>query len=136
MSDGRVSSIDEVLDRAVAAINRGDRVAASALAEQVLAVDAGNAEAEDLLTAPGDAGEIRRLTILFAWRRLKQCHNPDCRSTFYDRSKNTSGVWHSVKVCGNAANLRASRARRRERSVSTDHPIDLESPHTATNLSP
>ena len=50
----------------MAAINRGDRVAASALAGQVLAVDAGNAEAEDLLTAPGDAGEIRRLTILFA----------------------------------------------------------------------
>jgi hypothetical protein len=33
---------------------------------QVLAVDEGNVEAEDLLTAPGDAGEIRRLTILFA----------------------------------------------------------------------
>ena len=66
MSDGRVASIDELLDRAVAAINRGDRVAPSALADQVLAVDGGNAEAEDLLTAPGDAGEIRRLTILFA----------------------------------------------------------------------
>jgi class 3 adenylate cyclase len=66
VSDGRVASIDELLDRAVAAINRGDRVAASALADQVLAVDGGNAEAEDLLTAPGDAGEIRRLTILFA----------------------------------------------------------------------
>ena len=50
----------------MAAINRGDRVAASALADQVLAVDGGNAEAEDLLTAPGDAGEIRRLTLLFA----------------------------------------------------------------------
>lgn len=49
------------------------------------------------------------------WRRLKQCHNHRCRSTFYDRSKNNSGVWHSVKTCGNAANLRASRARRRER---------------------
>jgi hypothetical protein len=44
----------------------GPRVAASALADQVLAVDEGNVEAEDLLTAPGDAGEIRRLTILFA----------------------------------------------------------------------
>jgi class 3 adenylate cyclase len=66
VSDGRVASIDELLDRAVAAINRGDRVAASALADQVLTVDGGNAEAEDLLTAPGDAGEIRRLTILFA----------------------------------------------------------------------
>ena len=36
MSDGRVASIDELLDRAVAAINRGDWVAASALADQVL----------------------------------------------------------------------------------------------------
>ena len=66
VSEGRVASIDELLDRAVAAINRGDRVAPLALADQVLAVDEGNVEAEDLLTAPGDAGEIRRLTILFA----------------------------------------------------------------------
>ena len=59
-------SIDELLDRAVAAINRGDQTAASALAGQVLEIDRGNAEAGDLLAAPGDAGEIRRLTILFA----------------------------------------------------------------------
>jgi class 3 adenylate cyclase len=37
-----------------------------ALAGQVLAVDVGNAEAEDLLASPGDEGEIRRLTIMFA----------------------------------------------------------------------
>ncbi|HWS94603.1 MAG TPA: adenylate/guanylate cyclase domain-containing protein, partial [Mycobacterium sp.] len=60
------ASIDELLDRAVAAINRGDRMAASGLAGQVLAVDRGNAEAEDLLASPADAGELRRLTILFA----------------------------------------------------------------------
>jgi class 3 adenylate cyclase/tetratricopeptide (TPR) repeat protein len=66
VSDGRVSSIDELLDRAVAAINRGDQVTAATLAEQVLAVDRGNAEAGDLLTAPDSRGEIRRLTILFA----------------------------------------------------------------------
>ncbi|WP_231965004.1 CGNR zinc finger domain-containing protein [Mycobacterium sp. E3339] len=53
------------------------------------------------------------------WRRLKQCHNHRCASTFYDRSKNNSGVWHDVKTCGNAANLRASRARRRERERAT-----------------
>jgi class 3 adenylate cyclase/tetratricopeptide (TPR) repeat protein len=63
VSDG---SIDELLDRAVAAINRGDRATATALAGQVLAVDHGNVDAEDLLTAPGSAGEIRRLTIVFA----------------------------------------------------------------------
>jgi predicted RNA-binding Zn ribbon-like protein len=50
------------------------------------------------------------------WRRLKQCHRHGCDSTFYDRSKNNSGVWHNVKTCGNAENLRASRARRRERA--------------------
>ena len=60
------ASIDELLDRAVAAINCGDRTAASGLAGQVLAVDRGNAEAEDLLVSPPAAGEFRRLTILFA----------------------------------------------------------------------
>jgi class 3 adenylate cyclase len=62
----RGASIDDLLDRAVEAINRGDRAAATALAGQVLAVDRDNADAEDLLSAPGNAGEIRRLTILFA----------------------------------------------------------------------
>ena len=36
------------------------------LAGQVLEIDWGNPEAEDLLAAPSDAGEIRRLTIQFA----------------------------------------------------------------------
>lgn len=49
------------------------------------------------------------------WRRIKRCHNHHCASTFYDRSKNNSGVWHDAKTCGNVANLRASRARRRDR---------------------
>src|SRR6476646_10074627 len=62
----RGASIDELLDRAVAAINRGDRAAATALAGQVLAVDRGNVDAYDLLAAPGSGGELRRLTILFA----------------------------------------------------------------------
>ncbi|MGD3109703.1 CGNR zinc finger domain-containing protein [Streptomyces sp. YGL11-2] len=46
-------------------------------------------------------------------RRLKTCRNLRCRVAFYDRSRNNSGVWHDVKSCGNAANLRAYRARRR-----------------------
>jgi hypothetical protein len=54
-------SIDDLLDRAVAAINRGDRLAATELTEHVLSVDARNAEAEDLLGAPAPDGEIRRL---------------------------------------------------------------------------
>jgi class 3 adenylate cyclase len=58
--------VDELLDRAVSAINRGDQLTAVALAGEVLAVDQDNTDAEDLLTTRGDAGEIRRLTILFA----------------------------------------------------------------------
>ncbi|MFG1931199.1 ATP-binding protein [Mycobacterium sp. NPDC048908] len=60
------ASVDDLLDRAVAAINRGDRVTARALAEQVLAARGTDAEAEDLLAAPRQPGLIRRLTILFA----------------------------------------------------------------------
>jgi predicted RNA-binding Zn ribbon-like protein len=47
------------------------------------------------------------------WPRLKTCRNERCAAAFYDKSRNNSGVWHDVKVCGNAANLRKSRERRR-----------------------
>ncbi|WP_165614172.1 ATP-binding protein, partial [Mycolicibacterium holsaticum] len=62
----RRSTIDELLDRAVSAINRGDRATADALAGQVLAVDSANVDAEELLAAPVEHGELRRLTIMFA----------------------------------------------------------------------
>ncbi|WP_030142873.1 CGNR zinc finger domain-containing protein [Mycetocola saprophilus] len=54
------------------------------------------------------------------WPRLKVCRNPECGVAFYDRSRNSSGVWHDALVCGNVANLRASRARKRERAESTE----------------
>ena len=66
MSPGENStSINELLDRAVRAINAGDRATATTLAGRVLAVDRGNPEAEDLLAPPAHYGEIRRLTIMF-----------------------------------------------------------------------
>jgi hypothetical protein len=43
-ADGdRRASIDDLLDRAVFAINSGDRAAATALASEVLAIDGANA---------------------------------------------------------------------------------------------
>lgn len=60
------SAIDEMLDRAVRAINSGDRATADALAGRVLAFDHANVDAEELLAAPADHGELRRITILFA----------------------------------------------------------------------
>lgn len=50
------------------------------------------------------------------WPRLKLCREPACASAFYDMSRNNSGVWHDVRVCGNAANLRASRLRKKQQA--------------------
>jgi class 3 adenylate cyclase/predicted ATPase len=58
--------VDELLDRALRALAEGQRATANRFAEQVLAVDRHNVDAEDLLAAPADPGEIRRITILFA----------------------------------------------------------------------
>ncbi|MEV7605779.1 CGNR zinc finger domain-containing protein [Paenarthrobacter sp. NPDC089322] len=48
-------------------------------------------------------------------RRLKICPNEWCRVAFYDRSKNNGAIWHDSSSCGNIANVRASRARQRDR---------------------
>lgn len=56
------------------------------------------------------------------WNRLKVCRNPYCATSFYDTSRNNSGVWHNVKTCGNIANLRASRERRRAQSDTPTEP--------------
>ncbi|MFD8338947.1 CGNR zinc finger domain-containing protein [Streptomyces solisilvae] len=52
------------------------------------------------------------------WQRLKLCRNDRCGIMFFDRSRNNSGIWHDVKVCGNTANLRAYRARQRAQRAS------------------
>ena len=58
--------VDELLDRALHALSQGNRETANQLAEQILAVDRYNLDAEDLLAAPADPGEIRRITVFFA----------------------------------------------------------------------
>jgi class 3 adenylate cyclase len=59
--------IDELLDRAIAALNRGDVAGAHALADEVLAADAGNVDASQLRsTASAPTGELRRLTLMFS----------------------------------------------------------------------
>jgi len=57
--------------------------------------------------------EVHRSQQDNTWQRLKACKNTKCRGVFYDASKNNSGAWHDVRTCGNVANLRASRARKR-----------------------
>jgi hypothetical protein len=35
-----------------------------------------------------------------AWRRIKVCRNERCAVSFFDRSRNNSGVWHDARACG------------------------------------
>ena len=48
-----------------------------------------------------------------SWDRLKACLHEDCFWAFYDRSKNRSGKWCKMEVCGNVEKARAYRERRR-----------------------
>jgi predicted RNA-binding Zn ribbon-like protein len=45
------------------------------------------------------------------WGRLKVCRK--CEWAFYDTSKNRSGSWCSMQLCGNRLKTRAYRSRRR-----------------------
>jgi predicted RNA-binding Zn ribbon-like protein len=46
------------------------------------------------------------------WRRLKACREHTCAWAFYDHTKNRSGTWCNMEVCGNRAKARAYRGRR------------------------
>jgi predicted RNA-binding Zn ribbon-like protein len=47
------------------------------------------------------------------WPRLKACPWETCHWAFYDHTKNHSGVWCAMEVCGNRAKARAYRERHR-----------------------
>ena len=47
------------------------------------------------------------------WLRLKACRNDACLWLFYDHSKNRSGTWCTMAVCGNVMKARAYRRRRK-----------------------
>lgn len=69
-------------------------------------------------TAGGVAGAIGRLLALLtlaeldgSWGNFKECGSPTCRAVFYDRSKNHTGRWCSMRTCGNRMKVRAWRER-------------------------
>ncbi len=56
------------------------------------------------------AAVVYRETLSGRWPRLKPCG--ECRWIFYDQSKNGTGEWCSMAVCGNRAKNRSYRRRR------------------------
>jgi len=65
----------------------------------------------------GAVGRILAIAFLSeldgSWSRFKECSSPACRAVFWDRSKNRSGRWCTMKDCGNRAKVRAYRERER-----------------------
>jgi predicted RNA-binding Zn ribbon-like protein len=51
------------------------------------------------------------------WERLKACERDVCRWAFYDHSKNRSGHWCSMAVCGQREKNRRAYRRRRARAA-------------------
>lgn len=45
------------------------------------------------------------------WPRLKVCRNDTCRWAFYDSSRNRSGTWCTMAICGNRTKGRTFRRR-------------------------
>lgn len=81
--------------------------------------------------ATGDAPELaprasganaaigRLLAIVFeamrdgTWPRMKICAAHDCPGTFYDSSRNRTGTWCVMAICGNRTKVRSYQERRR-----------------------
>jgi predicted RNA-binding Zn ribbon-like protein len=65
--------------------------------------------------APAIAGLLAVMYDAMAhetWDRLKICRNDECQWAFYDQSRNHSGTWCSMAICGNRMKGRAFRERR------------------------
>ncbi len=56
--------------------------------------------------------EVVRAEAEGRWERLKACRNEGCLWAFYDASKNRSGSWCNMDVCGARHKMRAYRERK------------------------
>lgn len=70
--------------------------------------------------AAGVAGGLARLLVPITagaadgtWERAKACRADDCLWAFYDHSRNRSGRWCNMAVCGNRTKVRAYRSKHR-----------------------
>ncbi|MBF8184473.1 CGNR zinc finger domain-containing protein [Nonomuraea sp. K274] len=52
---------------------------------------------------------VSEAAIEGSWQRLKACHAHQCEWAFYDRSRNRTGRWCSMEVCGTRSKMRVYR---------------------------
>ena len=102
-----------MVDRARRDLNR----AAARAALTVRFEPSGDAELAPSTANPADRVIAAVLADVHAamhdgtWTRLKCCREDTCQWAFYDHSKNRSGSWCSMKVCGNRNKARSFRQR-------------------------
>jgi predicted RNA-binding Zn ribbon-like protein len=104
-------------EAAAASLADVNRAAAGARVEVLL-------EAEGPRFAATGSGLDRALGVVLAitgtamldgtWQRLKTCPGHHCGWAFYDHSRNQTGRWCSMSVCGGREKARAHYRRRRE----------------------
>jgi predicted RNA-binding Zn ribbon-like protein len=122
----RARELREAL-RAFAAANNGEPFPPAAAAtldrcarrSGLVAGFAPTGEPREVVTAGGvdrAFGEllaiVHRSVRTGRWSRLKACHEHGCRWVFYDHSRNRSGTWCTMSLCGARAKMRTYRARR------------------------
>jgi predicted RNA-binding Zn ribbon-like protein len=103
LDEERVARLDRAAERA------GVRVvfrpgADPQLAPEARGVDGAIARLLSIVVAAAEQGD---------WHRLKACPRDVCQWAFFDHSKNRSGRWCLMEVCGNIEKARAFRERRR-----------------------
>ncbi len=123
----RVTSVREAFRELILANN--DRHSPDPGAARALDAAAARARLRLTVTADGEVrlecdtggvdGALGRLLVIAyrametgTWSRLKACRNDRCRWAFYDHSRNHSGHWCDMAVCGNRSKVKAYRTRR------------------------
>jgi predicted RNA-binding Zn ribbon-like protein len=98
----------------IAAVERLDK-AASRAGLRVHATPGGCRLAPDATGVDGALADLLGIVATSqadgTWDRFKACPREVCRWAFYDRSKNRSGKWCNMEVCGNVEKARAYRRR-------------------------
>jgi predicted RNA-binding Zn ribbon-like protein len=56
-------------------------------------------------------GTVYDAMTVGTWERLKVCRNDECQWAFYDHSRNHSGAWCTMAICGNRIKGRTFRQR-------------------------
>jgi predicted RNA-binding Zn ribbon-like protein len=122
---GRALALREAL-RELMLANNGEQPATRAAAELERAARRGDlgvrfeadGSAELAPAHAGLDGALARLLVAVvraqadgSWQRVKACREHSCHWAFYDGSRNRSGVWCDMAVCGNRTKVRAYRKR-------------------------